>query len=278
MDRKFFSYASISAPLLALFGASPFYIFGILTLQQSAKMHISVLISVVLYWLINGFIFLHLKKPRTWPFLVLSYFLTFFSNILKAPFQSTFDFQSTLLEYVVHPIITAIALNTIILLIINSIIGEREKQESARTIASLKLQKLEAENQVLMQQLQPHFLFNALSTMKSLIQEDAELAEEFSLKLSDFLRYSVESHNSDLVSVAAEMQFVRNYIDLQQIRFEEAFAFEADIPVEIEAYKVPVFAIQTLIENAFKHNYFTEKRPLSIRISYADGELQVWNN
>ena len=278
LKNKIYIYALISSPLLALFGASPFYIFGILDFRQSVGMHISVLLSVIFYWIINSYIFLKLKKERKWQIFLLSYLLTFFSNILKAPFQSFVQFRSVVEEYLIYPVITAVALNTIILLIINLIIGEREKQEAQSTIAQLNIQKLEAENQTLMQQLQPHFLFNALSILKSLIKENADLAEEYSIKLSDFLRYSVESHNSELVSIRDEMQFVNNYVDLQKIRFEHAFEYQVNIPDEIFDLKVPVLAIQTLVENAFKHNYFTEKRPLKISINYENGFIQVWNN
>ncbi|MEL6847170.1 MAG: histidine kinase, partial [Bacteroidota bacterium] len=141
-----------------------------------------------------------------------------------------------------------------------------------------QLEKLEAENQVLMRQLQPHFLFNALSILKSLIQENASMAETYTVKLSDFLRYAVESHQAEMVSIADEMAFVENYVALQKIRFEEAFTFEAELPADIMSYRVPVFALQTLVENAFKHNYFTEKRPLHIRIEAEAGCLKVVNN
>lgn len=210
--------------------------------------------------------------------ILLSYFLTFFSNIIKGPFRPIVDFNSALQDYLIYPIVATIALNTIILIIINLIIEEQEKLEAKSIIADLNIKKLEAENQVLLQQLQPHFLFNTLSVLKSLIKEDPDLAEAYSIKLSEFLRYAVESHNTEMVSLENEMKFVNNYIDLQKIRFDNAFTFESKIPEEIMHLEVPVFAIQTLVENAFKHNYFTEKRPLKIVIDYEAEKLQVWNN
>ncbi|MEM7658648.1 MAG: histidine kinase, partial [Bacteroidota bacterium] len=146
------------------------------------------------------------------------------------------------------------------------------------TIAELSIQKLKAENQTLAQQLQPHFLFNALSVLKSLIQEDADLAEDYTVKLSDFLRYGVESHQTDLVSLKEEMEFVNNYLSLQKIRFEEAIAFEVQISDNQLSGQVPIFAVQTLVENACKHNYFTEKRPLHISIETREDALIVRNN
>ena len=247
-------------------------------MRQSIILFCSVLVSVIFYWIINGVLFLKLKKARKWYNFVLSYLLTLVSNVLKVPFESFLEYRSILEEYIVFPLISTLALNTIILLMVNIIIGEQEKQQAQTTIAELNLKKLEAENQVLLQQLQPHFLFNALSILKSLIRENTELAEEYSIKLSDFLRYTVQSHGTELVSIREEMQFVHNYFDLQQIRFENAFQFQANIPPMILDFRVPVLAIQVLVENAFKHNYFTEKRPLIISIEYESDKLVVRNN
>ncbi|MEM6347092.1 MAG: histidine kinase [Bacteroidota bacterium] len=269
---------AISSPLLALYGSSPFYMFGVMDISQTTKLYFSVLVSVVLYWLINGYIFLHLKKPRRWDIFILSYVVTFLSNLLKAPFQTFFELRSEVMQYVLFPITMTLALNSIILLIINQLIEAREKRQAEKQVSELTIQKLEAENMVLMQQLQPHFLFNALSVLKSLIKEDGDLAEEYSVKLSDFLRYAVESHNAKLVSITDEMKFVDNYLGLQKIRFENAFHFEVKVPDEVGQGQIPVLAIQTLVENAFKHNYFTEKRPLNIEISYENEAIIVRNN
>ncbi|MEL6674579.1 MAG: sensor histidine kinase [Bacteroidota bacterium] len=278
MRKTIFTYALITSPLLALFAVSPFFIFDVLDLKRGFGFFISVQISVILYWLINHYLFVIREKEFRWNFILLSYFLTFFSNILKAPFQSFVQFRGVVEQYLVQPIAMTIVLNTLILLIINVIVGESKRQKADRTIATLRMQKLEAENQVLMRQLQPHFLFNALSILKSLIQENASMAETYTVKLSDFLRYAVESHQAEMVSIADEMAFVENYVALQKIRFEEAFTFEAELPADIMSYRVPVFALQTLVENAFKHNYFTEKRPLHIRIEAEAGCLKVVNN
>jgi LytS/YehU family sensor histidine kinase len=114
--------------------------------------------------------------------------------------------------------------------------------------------------------------------LKSLIKEDAEVAEDYAVKLSDFLRYSVDSHKTELVRLDQELTFVNNYIELQKVRFEDAFEFSYSIPPAVLSHKIPVFALQTLIENAFKHNYFTSKKRLNITITYQNGQLMVANN
>lgn len=278
LNKRIFAYALISSPLLALYAAAPFYIFGILTLPQSLQIYTSALVSAAIYWIINSLLFIRFEKKQTWQTILLSYLITFLSNILKAPFQSFVEFRSMVEEYLVYPIIITVAVNTIILLMIKAIIGERKRQEANLTIAKLQVQKLQAENGMLMQQLQPHFLFNALSVLKSLISEDPKIAEKYSVKLSDFLRYTVDSHSTDYVTLKEEMQFAYNYLDLQKIRFENAFEFEVDLPEELNDTQIPVFAIQVLLENAFKHNYFTEKRPLHLSIEKEEEGIVVSNN
>ncbi|MEM6632854.1 MAG: histidine kinase [Bacteroidota bacterium] len=284
MKKKFYIYALISSLILAFYGSIPLYFHRILELAQVVELYFFGLLGSLLFWIINGYLFIFLRRKRSWDTILVSYVLTLSLNLIRIPLLPFFDFSeyapfnSRASSMYVLPIFGTVAVNTIILLIINFIIEEREIKEAQNTIAELTIKKLEAENLVLMQQLQPHFLFNALSILKSLIKEDSELAEEYSIKLSDFLRYGIESHNAELVSIEQEMQFVNNYIDLQKIRFDNAFEFHTNIPEAIRDAKVPVFAIQILVENAFKHNYFTEKRPLEIGISHEEEFLHVWNN
>jgi two-component system, LytTR family, sensor kinase len=146
-------------------------------------------------------------------------------------------------------------------------------------LANLKIKHLEAEQQQLIQQMQPHFLFNTLSTLKSLIKRDAELAEDYLLKLSDFLRFTVSAHENATISLADELKFTNDYIDLQKIRFSGSFFCSISVPeIFRNEYRIPVYALQTLVENAIKHNAFTEVRPLNLSISFQDGFLIVTNN
>ena len=154
-----------------------------------------------------------------------------------------------------------------------------KKMQTEAELANFKIRHLEAEHQQLIQQLQPHFLFNSLSTLKSLIKNDADLAEEYLVKLSDFLRFTVSAHENTTVLLADEVQFTSDYIDLQKIRFSGSFFCRMSIPETCKKdYKIPVYALQTLVENAIKHNAFTEAHPLNLSISFQDGFLMVSNN
>lgn len=111
-----------------------------------------------------------------------------------------------------------------------------------------------------------------------MIKERPDDAEDYTVKLSEFLRYSVESHKNDVVTVAEELRFVDDYLALQKVRFDNSFACNIAVPNEVLSALVPVFSLQTLVENAFKHNYFTEVRPLRIGIGFGDGKIHVTNN
>jgi two-component system, LytTR family, sensor kinase len=104
----------------------------------------------------------------------------------------------------------------------------------------LKLANLEAQKQTLMQQLQPHFLFNALNTLKSLISASPNDAEDYTMKLSDFLRYSIQAKNNDVISLEDELQFTHDYVNLQKVRFGSALRVQIEIESELMQKKVPV--------------------------------------
>jgi two-component system LytT family sensor kinase len=279
MNRKLTIYALVSSPLLALFGISPFYIFGVLSLEDSSVLFVAVFLNIALYWALNGYLFFKTSFEKSWVPYLISYLGAFLSKIIFLFFDETLlEFRETMQQYIHYPAINTIAVNTLVLVMINSIRNEQKKQQADQTIAELRIENLTAQKLTLLQKLQPHFLFNALSILKSLIREDAQLAETYAVKLADFLRYSVESHTSELVPIKEEMKFVQNYIDLQKIRFDNSFEFEVAIAAHHLTHKVPVFAIQTLIENAFKHNYFTEKNPLIIRVESQGDSLLVTNN
>ncbi len=279
MTSKIINYATISSPLLALYGASPFYIFNILSIDQALFVFLSALLSMVMYWLFNSYLFFKSKFKSKWLIYGLSYFFAYASNIVKVTLGIDRKIvRDDVVDYMLFPLITVLALNTIVLIIINSVIQQEARKKADDRANVLALENLKAQKQTLTQQLQPHFLFNALSILKSLIHEDKEVAEKYAVQLSDFLRYSVDSHNSDLVTVESELKFVKDYIQLQKIRFGDSFTSSIQIDESVHELKVPVLAIQTLVENAFKHNYFTQKNPMHISLISGTDKITVTNN
>jgi len=179
----------------------------------------------------------------------------------------------------IFPYINASALNAIILTIINSKMNRSKKEQSEHELAILKIKNLEAEQQQLIQQLQPHFLFNTLSTLKSLINSNPEQAEAYLLKLSGFLRFTISSKANKLVRLDEELNFTQDYILLQQIRFDNSLFCTLNIPDNVkDKYHIPIYALQTLVENAIKHNAFTIQKPLNLSIEFKDESIEVKNN
>jgi len=127
-------------------------------------------------------------------------------------------------------------------------------------------------------QLDPHFLFNSLNVLTSLIDENPDNAQKFTTSLSKVYRYVLEQKNKDLVTVQDELNFARTYMSLLKMRFEDSIIF--DIPDEAsnpDAKVIPL-SLQLLLENAVKHNVVTSSKPLHIKVYEKDGDLIVENN
>lgn len=152
------------------------------------------------------------------------------------------------------------------------------------TRANTRLIKLEKENlqsqfDVLKQQVNPHFLFNSLNVLTSLIRINPQLAESFTERLAKVYRYVLENKDKDLITLSTEMEFLSAYLFLINIRFEDKVDVDIDIECNTEECFVIPLALQLLIENAIKHNSFSRKIPLQISISVdAEGYLVIVNN
>ena len=127
-------------------------------------------------------------------------------------------------------------------------------------------------------QLDPHFLFNSLNVLTSLIEEDPDQAQRFTTSLSKVYRYVLEQKNKDLVTVDEELQFARTYVRLLKMRFEDSIVFEIPEEASNPEAKIVPLSLQLLLENAVKHNVVTASKPLKIKVFERDGSLVVSNN
>ena len=134
-----------------------------------------------------------------------------------------------------------------------------------------------AQFDALKNQLDPHFLFNSLNVLTSLIDENPEAAQNFTTSLSKVYRYVLEQKNKELVSVDEELKFARTYVRLLKMRFEDSIVFEVPDKASNSDAKVVPLALQLLLENAVKHNIVNATKPLKIRIFELDGNLVVEN-
>jgi sensor histidine kinase YesM len=152
----------------------------------------------------------------------------------------------------------------------------------ARTYSeqTYKLQEANTKAQfnILKQQVNPHFLFNALSTLKSLIRLQDPNADEFVMSLSDVYRKLLQERDKDLIRLSDELGIVNSYLFMQKLRFENNLIVENTISVEAQTLFIPPFALQILIENTIKHNIISQRRPLSIRLFIRDNKVVVEND
>ncbi|MGJ8667231.1 MAG: 2TM domain-containing protein [Patiriisocius sp.] len=154
----------------------------------------------------------------------------------------------------------------------------KSKQEGKIKESQIIAGTASAKFDALKNQLDPHFLFNSLNVLTSLIEENPRAATKFTTSLSKVYRYVLEQKNKDLVTVTEELQFAQLYMSLLEMRFEDSIVFT--IPSEIsnpEAKVVPL-ALQLLLENAVKHNQVMPSKKLHITITEKNGNLIVENN
>ncbi len=135
-----------------------------------------------------------------------------------------------------------------------------------------------AKFETLKSQIDPHFLFNSLNVLTSLIGENPYRAEKFTTKLSKIYRYVLEQRNKELTPLSEELKFAKTYMELLEMRFEDAVKFNIPTEVSNADVKIVPLSLQLLLENAVKHNVVSSAKPLTITIYEKDGYLLVENN
>lgn len=156
--------------------------------------------------------------------------------------------------------------------------SNEEKQQVKMENEVLKRENLKALHETLKQQVNPHFLFNSLNTLKSLIKRDPSQATQFTEQLASVYRYMLLHANQQKVHLSEEMEFLKSYLFLLKIRFGEAIFTQIDVPEAFADSLMPPNTLQLLIENAVKHNSLSLHRPLHIGIFVKDKFLVVRNN
>ncbi len=277
MENRLLKIAIYTSPIIALYGVAPLFLFKKVDLQLASKVLFALTILIFVFWLCN--IYLNKKIKSLPPRLVISYVTTFIIQIVFINIGLFLKMETPKgANNIFYSIISTFAINSIILVLLNMQKIKIDKVKAENEVKILKISNLEAQKHMLTQQLQPHFLFNSLSVLKSLITENQNAAENYTQKLSDFLRYSILSNSQEVVNFEEELQFTKDYIALQKMRFGEAIKVTFEINKDNSTKKIPFFALQTLVENAIKHNSFTEKKPLQINILNIENEVIIANN
>jgi len=250
----------------------------------------TMLYSVVLYFA-NALIFIqldkHFEKNRFHlKRLVIGFLASFFVSGLAIFFLRMLEdvgFENkTIQEFIQNEMpanyVVAMVITIIVSLVIHLVYFYKSYQEN-----KLKEQKIiagtaSAQFESLKNQIDPHFLFNSLNVLSSLIEENPENAQKFTTSLSKIYRYVLEQKDKELVSVAEELQFAKTYMNLLKMRFENSITFEIPEGFDNEEAKVVPLSLQLLLENCIKHNVVSEAKPLHVKISIENNQLVVTNN
>ncbi|WP_292010544.1 2TM domain-containing protein [Chryseobacterium sp.] len=157
---------------------------------------------------------------------------------------------------------------------------EELKKSSKKEVVEQKLiaKSANAQFETLKNQLDPHFLFNSLNVLSSLIDENPRQAQKFTSSMSKIYRYVLEQKDKELVTIEDEIEFAQTYCDLLKTRFEDSVDFSFEVRKEDYGKYVTPLSLQLLLENCIKHNYATSSKPLSVKIFSEEGVLCIENN
>ncbi|MFY7665967.1 2TM domain-containing protein [Flavobacterium sp.] len=183
-----------------------------------------------------------------------------------------------LAQQTVRSYLFSILLTLVISLLFHAIYFYKQMQE-----VKVKEQKIIAGNasarfETLKNQIDPHFLFNSLNVLSSLIEENPDNAQKFTTSLSKIYRYVLEQKDKELVPLEEELKFAKTYLNLLQMRFEGSLQYELPEIQGNDESKVVPLSLQLLLENTIKHNVVSPQKPLKVRIYIKDNNLVVEND
>lgn len=196
----------------------------------------------------------------------------------------------TLLAYAINPytdeLARVIIINCMIASVVNIMLMAaleawfffRENRLSRQRNEQLEQELTGIRFEVLKSQINPHFMFNSLNVLSSLISQDTGKAQQFIDEFSLIYRYVLETIEKQVVRLSDELEFARSYIFLQQIRYGENLIFRIDLDADLMDRWLPPLSLQVIMENAIKHNLIADNRQLIVEIYEKEGWLIVRNN
>lgn len=196
---------------------------------------------------------------------------TLFSNYL-------FPYQDGLFKHIINNSLITIIINIIVMLAIEAFAWFKRGQESKFKSEELEKENTQIRFETLKNQLNPHFLFNSLNVLSSLIKNEPKKAQSFVDEFSSVYRYTLDVIENPLVELKEELDFARSFLYLQKIRFDDALIVDINVDAVKLKYLVPPLALQALLENCFKHNKVSSSSPLKIKIYDKSDSIIVENN
>ena len=185
--------------------------------------------------------------------------------------------RRTVFQYVMRGYLGDCSLMVIAILAVYLVRSQFREKVADVENETLRAENMSSRYEALKNQLDPHFLFNSLNTLRSLIGDDAEKAEDFNQQLSGVLRYTLQ--NKEVVTLAEELDCVRSYCRMMKMRYGDNLIFDHAIDHDAyDHYYVLPLSIQGLIENAIKHNVISSKQPLTVHVHTDDNKHLIISN
>jgi sensor histidine kinase YesM len=215
----------------------------------------SILAAVLISFLLWGLETISLKGNENFSFqLVLKIIFTFVSFVMPLSLlmlkSDTKGIMVFLLPYIFFS--AGLAIGRGLLVYLNHFSASLVKEKEVE-LSRLREAKAEAEVKMLQSQINPHFLYNALNSIASLAHTDADKTEKMALSLSDLFRHSINRKGAKVNTLGDELSLVRNYLEIEQIRFGDRLEFSIDVDSDLLKVEIPMFILQPLVENSIKH-------------------------
>lgn len=236
-----------------------------------------VLIGAVLYWLIPKYI---LERKKYFSFVFWSLLLLSLIGIIErlTGYWSGGNDWSKFNDSYFDIFLNGINRGANLLGLPLGLLLTKKFYESQTQVIEIEKQQKENELKLLRSQIDPHFLFNNLNTLDSLIDSNPEKAKEYINKLSLIYRYLIQTKDAEVMELSNEIEFAKNYIFLIKTRFESDYEFTIEQNISLVDKFIPTGAIQSLLENVVKHNKSDGKKPIETTILINDGWLIITNS
>jgi sensor histidine kinase YesM len=203
--------------------------------------------------------------------LVVSISFTLFANALS-------PYSESLRGVLVNNALIFSVVNILVMTILEGWIFYNESKRAELVAKNLQEELSQIKFEVLKSQINPHFMFNSLNVLSGLIDQDAGKAQLFIDEFSHIYRYVLETIEQPVVPLEKELDFMRSYLFLQQIRYGDNLSHSVNIPAHLLKLVLPPLSLQVVLENAIKHNIINESKPLKIEVFSQNNHLVVKNN
>lgn len=200
------------------------------------------------------------------------------STIITLLAHSIGPYREPLKGVLINNALISAVVNIILMTIIEAWIFYDESNKAKQMAANLEKELSQIKFEVLKSQINPHFLFNSLNVLSSLINKDIVKAQQFIEEFSQIYRYVLETIEQPVVTLSKELEFMRSYLFLQQIRYGTMLTYSVNISADLLELVMPPLSLQVVLENAIKHNVVNESKPLHIDITNDGCILIIKNN